>query len=74
MALQLKSNQLGLYAVIVLLISISAVGLFVRYRKQRQAKRKLIEQNTLIQSQATQLSALDAFVRKTNLGDIPITG
>jgi heme/copper-type cytochrome/quinol oxidase subunit 2 len=74
LALQLKNNQLGLYSVIVLLISISAIGLFVRYREQRQTKQKPIEQNTLIQSQATQLSALDALVRKTNLGDIPITG
>jgi signal transduction histidine kinase/CheY-like chemotaxis protein/AraC-like DNA-binding protein len=60
LALRLKSNQLRFSLIIVFLVLISAVVLFIGYRKQRQDKRKLIEQNALIHNQATKLKALDA--------------
>lgn len=60
LSLRLKNNQLRLSAIIVFLILLSAIGLFISYRKQRQAKRKLIQQNSLIQNQATQLESLNA--------------
>jgi len=60
LAIQLKNNQLLFAFIIVLLVMVSAVGLLLAYRKQRQAKQKLLEQNALIQLQATQLKTLDA--------------
>lgn len=60
LALRLKNNQLRFSFVTVLLVLASAVGLFIGYRKQRQAKQKLVEQNALIQEQAAQLRTLDA--------------
>ncbi|MCY7351434.1 MAG: response regulator [Cytophagaceae bacterium] len=60
LALRLKENQLRFSFIILFLVLVSAVGLFFGYRKQRQAKRKLVEQNALIQLQATQLKTLDA--------------
>ncbi|RCR68725.1 response regulator [Larkinella punicea] len=60
LALRLKNNQLRFSLIIVFLVLVSAVGLYFGYRKQRQAKRKLIEQNTLIHNQTTKLKALDA--------------
>ncbi|GAB3996804.1 hypothetical protein GCM10028807_40320 [Spirosoma daeguense] len=60
LALRLKSNQLRFSIIIVFLVSVSAMVLLFGYRKQRQDKRKLIEQNTLIHNQATKLKALDA--------------
>ena len=60
LALRLKNNQLLFSVIVVLLVLTLAGGLFLGYRSQRQAKRQLIEQNTLIQKQATQLASLDA--------------
>ncbi len=60
LALRLKNIQLGLSAAVVVLVLILTYNLFVGYRKQRQAKQKLLEQNRLIQNQATQLANLDA--------------
>ena len=60
LALRLKNDQLRFSFIIVFLVVVSAVGLFFGYRKQRQDKRKLIEQNTLIHNQTTKLKALDA--------------
>ena len=60
LALRLKNDQLLFSSVIVLLVLSLAVALFVGYRKQHRAKRKLIEQNALVRDQATQLKSLDA--------------
>src|SRR5690606_27309241 len=48
LALRLKNNQLRFSFSIVCLVLASAVALYIGYRNQRQDKRKLIEQNTLI--------------------------
>ena len=58
--LNLKKSQLRNSLIIVLLVVLLAVGLFFRYRKQRQSKRKLTEQNAIIQQQSEQLKSLDA--------------
>ncbi len=60
LALHTKNTQLGLLVIIVLLILALAIGLYIGYHKQRQAKHKLIEQNTLSQNQSAQLKSLDA--------------
>ncbi len=60
LAIQLKNSQLRFSAVIVFLVLILAVSLFFGYRKQKQDKKKLIEQNTLIYNQTIKLEALDA--------------
>ena len=59
-SLHLKNYQLLFFAIVGPLVLLLAVGLFVGYRRQRQAKSKLVEQNALIQTQAAQLKSLDA--------------
>lgn len=56
----LKNSQLKYFTVIVILICLLATGLFIGFYKQRQRKRRLAIQNTLIQQQAEQLKNLDA--------------
>ncbi|MBK9339126.1 MAG: hypothetical protein IPM98_22340 [Lewinellaceae bacterium] len=57
--LSLKNTQLRYTLVIFILILLLAIGLFFGYQKQRQDKRALAVQNTLIQQQAEQLKSLD---------------
>ncbi len=59
-ALRLKNNQLRLSAVIVVLILLLAGGLWLSYRRQREARQMLIERNALILRQTDQLKSLDA--------------
>jgi signal transduction histidine kinase len=58
--LGLKKNQLRYSLIVAILILLLASGIFLAYRKQRDDKRKLSEQNTLIQRQSEQLKSLDA--------------
>ncbi len=60
LAIQLKNSQLRFSGITVFLVLILTVSLFFGYRKQKQDKRKLIEQNTLIYNQTVKLEALDA--------------
>lgn len=55
----LKNSQL-LYGLIVFVLALLlALGLFIGLHKQRQAKRQLVVQNTLIREQTEQLKSLD---------------
>ncbi|MFN0034117.1 MAG: ATP-binding protein [Saprospiraceae bacterium] len=58
--LSLKNTQLRYSLLVAFLILLLAAGVFIAYRKQRQGKRKLSEQNALIQQQSEQLKSLDA--------------
>lgn len=58
--LALKNNQLTYTLIISVLVSLIALGLFWALYKQRQARRELATQNTLIREQAEQLQSLDA--------------
>jgi len=58
--LVLKKRQLIYTWIIFALVCLLALGLFVSMHKQRQGKRKLTEQNILIQKQSEQLKTLDA--------------
>ena len=58
--LNLKKAQLRNSLIIVLLVVLLAAGLFFGYRRQRQGKRKLAEQNALIRQQSARLEDLDA--------------
>ncbi len=58
--LALKNNQLSYTLIISVLVSLIALGLFWALYKQRQARRELATQNTLIREQAEQLQSLDA--------------
>lgn len=60
LALQLKTDQLRFSLIIAVLVGVSAVGLWLAYRRQRQAKQQVLAQNALVHSQAQQLRSLDA--------------
>lgn len=58
--LQLKKSQLRYSLIIAVLALMIAIGLYVGFHKQIQARQKLTRQNELIQLQAEQLKNLDA--------------
>ncbi|MFM9947833.1 MAG: ATP-binding protein [Saprospiraceae bacterium] len=60
LALQLKNNQLRYSAIVAFLILLLAAGLSISFYKQRQDKKILAEQNTLIREQSEELKTLDA--------------
>jgi len=59
LALHTKNNQLSLLVIVAVLTLALAIGIWLAYRKQRQARHKLLGQNALIQQQAAQLRTLD---------------
>lgn len=60
LALHLKNAQLRYSIITAVLILFLAGGLLWGFHNQRQGKRRLSEQNTLIQAQSEQLKTLDA--------------
>jgi signal transduction histidine kinase/CheY-like chemotaxis protein/AraC-like DNA-binding protein len=60
LALRLRNTQLRYSIITTILILFLAGGLLFGFYKQRQAKRKLSEQNKLIQAQSEKLKSLDA--------------
>lgn len=60
LALRLRNTQLRYSIITTVLILFLAGGLLFGFYKQRQAKRRLSEQNKLIQAQSEKLKTLDA--------------
>lgn len=58
--LSLKNTQLHYTLALSILILLLAAGFFIGFCKQRQGKRILAKQNTIIQQQAERLESLDA--------------